>query len=96
MRNPEQKMFLSVITQAITDAAYKGYDRYDIYNKDAASTWLVGNSKDFRLICQLADIDPDYAYHKFSKAIKNDITMMTRNHYKKQKHSGRYRLTFND
>ena len=31
MRNPEQKMFLSVITQAITDAAYKGQDRYDIY-----------------------------------------------------------------
>ena len=96
MRNPEQKMFLSVITQAITDAAYKGYDRYDLYHKDAASAWLVGNSKDFRLICQLADIDPDYAYYKFSKAIKNDITIMTRNHYKKQKHSGRYRLTFND
>ena len=65
MRNPEQKMFLSVITQAITDAAYKGYDRYDLYHKDAASAWLTSNSKDFRLICQLADLDPDYAYHKF-------------------------------
>ena len=63
MRNPEQKMFLSVITQAITDAAYKGYDRYDLYHKDAASAWLTSNSKDFRLICQLADLDPDYAYH---------------------------------
>ena len=43
MRNPEQKMFLSVITQAITDAAYKGYDRYDLYHKDVASAWLTSN-----------------------------------------------------
>tara|TARA_R100001440_G_scaffold18164_2_gene30638 strand:- start:1581 stop:1886 length:306 start_codon:yes stop_codon:yes gene_type:complete len=101
MRTPEQRMFLNVITQAIHDAAYKGSDRYYEYHKDQAVAWLTSNSQDFRVICRLADLDPDYTFLKLSKAIKSDIQQLRRNYYKKQKperddRPGRYRLNFND
>ena len=73
MRSPEQRMFLNVITQAVHDAAYKGYDRYYEYHRDQAIAWLTSNSQDFRTICVLADLDPDYTYLKMTKAIKSDI-----------------------
>ena len=99
MRTPEQKMFLNVITQAIHDAAYKGEDRYYSYHRDQARAWLVSNSMDFRVICRLADLDPDYTHLKMSKALKSDIQQLRRNYYKKQKperenRPGRYRLKF--
>ena len=99
MRSPEQKMFLNVITQAIHDAAYKGDDRYYSYHRDQARAWLVSNSMDFRVICRLADLDPDYTHLKMSKALKSDIQQLRRNYYKKQKperenRPGRYRLKF--
>ena len=99
MRTPEQRMFLNVITQAIHDAAYKGEDRYYSYHRDQARAWLVSNSIDFRVICRLADLDPDYTHLKMSKALKSDIQQLRRNYYKKQKperenRPGRYRLKF--
>ena len=99
MRTPEQRMFLNVITQAIHDAAYKGDDRYYSYHRDQARAWLISNSIDFRVICRLADLDPDYTHLKMSKALKSDIQQLRRNYYKKQKperenRPGRYRLKF--
>jgi len=99
MRTPEQRMFLNVITQAIHDAAYKGDDRYYSYHRDQARAWLVSNSIDFRVICRLADLDPDYTHLKMSKALKSDIQQLRKNYYKKQKperenRPGRYRLKF--
>ena len=99
MRTPEQRMFLNVITQAIHDAAYKGDDRYYSYHRDQARAWLISNSIDFRVICRLADLDPDYTHLKMSKALKSGIQQLRRNYYKKQKperenRPGRYRLKF--
>ena len=99
MRSPEQRMFLNVITQAIHDAVYKGDDRYYSYHRDQAIAWLTSNSIDFRVVCRLADLDPDYTHLKMSKALKNDIQQLRRNYYKKQKperenRPGRYRLKF--
>ena len=99
MRSPEQKMFSSVITQAIHDAAYKGTDVYYKKYKNDAILWLTPNSKDFKLICRLADLDPDYAYSKLKKAIKYSLAELKQKHYIKQKPGrsyspGRYRLTF--
>ena len=99
MRTPEQRMFLNVITQAIHDAAYKGDDRYYSYHRDQARAWLVSNSIDFRVICRLADLDPDRTYSKLLKAIKYDISELKDNYYIKQKpereyRPGRYRLKF--
>jgi len=99
MRTPEQRMFLNVITQAIHDAAYKGNDVYYCAYRDQALAWLSGNSFDFRIVCKLADLDPDYVYKKVSKAINMDLYRVRKNHYIKQKpdreyRPGRYRLRF--
>ena len=99
MRTPEQRMFLNVITQAVHDASYNGEERYDVYHRDQAISWLTSNSYDFRLVCKLADLDPDYAFMKFQKAIDSDIYKIRKDHYKKQKPGrknppGRYRLMF--
>ena len=48
-RTPEQRLFLSVIVQAIHDASYKGVDVYYQYYRDQAIAWLTGNSIDFKL-----------------------------------------------
>ena len=99
MRTPEQRMFLNVITQAVHDASYKGEERYDVYHRDQAISWLTSNSYDFRMVCKLADLDPDYAHTKLQKAIDSDIYKIRADHYKKQKPGrknppGRYRLMF--
>lgn len=98
-RTPEQKMFLSVIIQAITDASYKGSDIYTLHHKNAAIVWLTGNSQDFRIVCKLAGLDADYIYKKMIKAIKYDIAEIKTKHYIKKKpdreyRPGRYRLRF--
>ena len=98
-RTPEQRLFLSVIVQAIHDASYKGVDVYYQYYRDQAIAWLTSNSTDFRTVCKLADLDPDRTYQKIAKAIKNDISRVRKNHYIKQKpereyRPGRYRLKF--
>ncbi len=76
-----------------------GGDRYYEYHRDQAVAWLTSNSQDFRVICRLADLDPDYTHLKMSKALKSDIQQLRRNYYKKQKperenRPGRYRLKF--
>ena len=98
MRTPEQRMFLNVITQAVHDASYKGEERYDVYHRDQAISWLTSNSYDFRLVCKLADLDPDYAFMKFQKAIDSDIYKIEKTTIKtkpgRKNPPGRYRLMF--
>lgn len=98
-RTPEQKMFLSVIIQAINDAAYKGTDIYSKHHKNSAIVWLTGNSEDFRIVCRLAGLDADYTHKKLVKAIDYDIVEIKTKHYMKKKpdreyRPGRYRLKF--
>lgn len=95
MRSPEQRMFLNVITQAIHDSKYKGSNRYFLFYKNDAINWLKSNSYDFRLICRLANVDPDYAHVKFTKFIKNNITTISvQKKPDRNYRPGRYRLTF--
>ena len=62
---PEQKLFVAVLTQAVHDA-FKTADKLD---KDSARSWLLGNSKDFRNICEFAGRDPAYVRER----IKNKV-----------------------
>ena len=51
---PEQALWSEVIIIAINDAL-KGHG----WNKEEAIAWFYGNGKDFRFVCDLANIDPD-------------------------------------
>jgi hypothetical protein len=102
-KSSELILFTAVLTQAIHDALYDGMSKYYIQYKIDAIKWLTNNSKDFKLICHYADIDPEYAYEKFTKAMKKDIYQITKEQLKvinfipKRKiyiHSGQYKLKF--
>ena len=102
-KSPELKLFRAIITQAIEDAMYEGLYKYKIIDKREAIAWLTGNSNDFQMICNFADINHEYASMKFAKAMKLDIYNLTDTQHKViQNRSERphkeknYRLTFNE
>ena len=103
-QSPELKLFRAIITRAIEDAMYDGLYKYKILDKREAISWLTSNSIDFKCICNFADIDSEYAFTKFTKAMKLDIYNLTdmqnkivQNKTKRPYVStGKYRLTFND
>ena len=102
-KSPELKLFRAIITQAIEDAMYEGLYKYKIIDKREAIAWLTGNSSDFQMICNFADINHEYASMKFAKAMKLDIYNLTDTQHKViQNRSERphkeknYRLTFNE
>jgi len=102
-KSPEHKLFRAIITQAISDAMYDGLYKYKIIDKREAIAWLTGNSNDFQMICNFADINHEYASMKFAKAMKLDIYTLTdiqnnviQNKSERPHKEKNYRLTFNE
>ena len=62
---PEQKLFVAVLTQAVHDA----FKTADKLSKDTARSWLLGDSRDFKDICEFAGRDPAYVRER----IKNKV-----------------------
>ena len=69
-RSPEFSLWQAVIAQAITDAKYDGLRKHYMDCKRLSISWFSKSSKDFKEVCQYADIDPDYAYKKTQTAIQ--------------------------
>lgn len=62
--SPERAMWRAVISQAVIDASWTRTGKHENpddsrLNRDQARAWLLGNSRDFRHVCYLADLDPD-------------------------------------
>ena len=49
MTNPEERLFMCVITQAFQDATYTGPYRELIQYKRNAKDWFENQSRDFRI-----------------------------------------------
>ena len=104
MKSPELILFRSIINQALHDATYDGVYKYHIIDKRNAIAWLIGNSQDFQTICSWAEIDSGRACRKFNESMKEPIYALREDQkevlYKPrkeyEKHSGKFRLTFND
>jgi len=65
--SPDQRLFMSVVTLALEDASYQGsYIKNIIYKRDAID-WIQYRSNDFKLICMMANMDPDYIYYQAKK-----------------------------
>ena len=58
-RSPEFVLWQAVIAQAITDAKYNGLRKPYLECKRLAIAWFSSYSKDFKEVCQYANIDPD-------------------------------------
>jgi hypothetical protein len=69
-RSPEFCLWQAVIAQAITDAKYDGLRKHYLDCKRLAIVWFSNCSKDFKEVCQYADIDPDFAYKKTQLAME--------------------------
>ena len=76
-RSPEFCLWQAVIAQAITDAKYDGLRKHYLDCKRLAIAWFSNYSKDFKEVCQYADIDPEYAYKKTQIVMQQDSFKFT-------------------
>lgn len=57
----EQKLWQEVVLKAVRDAtADDPQKQEDRHAKRQADAWLRTNSRDFRDVCMMADLDPDF------------------------------------
>ena len=64
--SPEKKLFTAILSQAVHDAFSSHVDKIE---RQAARNFLTRNSKDFRVICEMAGRSPDYVKEKIEKKL---------------------------
>ena len=65
----ETSLWVAVITQAVMDALSRSSNPEHVYYKNEAIRWLTDNSKDFQIVCLLADIDASYVRKQAKRAL---------------------------
>ena len=63
---PEKRLFIAVLSQAVHDAFANHVPRHE---KQQAQAWLLGNSQDFRTICENAGRDSRYVITRIKRKI---------------------------
>ena len=63
---PEKRLFIAVLSQAVHDAFANHVPRHE---KQQAQAWLLGNSQDFRIICENAGRDSKYVITRIKRKI---------------------------
>lgn len=66
----EVALWRAVITQALMDAGSNSNKRSARIEKAQAISWLSGASKDFAIVCSMAEYEPSYVKQKAKEAIK--------------------------
>ena len=70
----ETALWVAVITQAMMDALSRARNSEAMYHKHEAIRWLSDNSKDFRLVCMLAERDPDAIRRQAKRALVSPVS----------------------
>lgn len=65
----EASLWRAVITQALMDAASQSKKLDALRHKEAALTWLKGDTDDYFTVCEHAGLDPDYVREHAAIAI---------------------------
>ena len=63
---PERRLFVAVLSQAVHDAFAEHVPPME---KRQAQAWLMGNSEDFKIICENAGRDAKYVLTKIRRKI---------------------------
>ena len=63
---PEKRLFIAVLSQAVHDAFAVHVPKHE---KQQAQAWLLGNSQDFRIICENAGRDSRYVITRIRRKI---------------------------
>ena len=66
MDGPERRLFIAVLSQAVHDAFSSHVPGLE---KRQAQAWLMGNSADFRIICENAGRESKYVLEKIRRKI---------------------------
>ena len=100
VRQPKQndvRLYQAIIIQAFEDCLYTLGGKNEAYNKKEAHEWFMGNNKDFRQICDLANLDPDHVHYRYKWCLENKVIVFTeiqcywieyKNEYKKYRAVG--------
>lgn len=84
----ETCLWRAVITQACVDATTRSQKDENIKIKKDALAWLSKQGEDFDLVCELANLDPDYVYERLTlslQKIRKEEQPMRRLCYTQQK-----------
>ena len=66
MDGPERRLFIAVLSQAVHDAFSSHVPGLE---KRQAQAWLMGNSEDFKIICENAGRESKYVLEKIRRKI---------------------------
>ena len=81
-KSSEEKLFMMVISQAFTDAMYKGPYRDLLLLKRDAIDWFQNNTIDFQTICSLASYEVHTITKAFKQAKENSLIQYTEYQYR--------------
>lgn len=64
----EQELWQSVVVTAFMDATRpNSANRDDMRARSDADRWIRGNGRDFRQVCSMAGMDPDFLHQAYIK-----------------------------
>ena len=65
-----RELWRTVVSQAIRDALSTADDYKAIYNRATARAWFDSDSRDFREVCEMAELDPVHVKQSMADAIR--------------------------
>ncbi|MAZ72429.1 MAG: hypothetical protein CMC70_04710 [Flavobacteriaceae bacterium] len=67
---PEEKLWRSVVVNALEDTMLLHSDRKASLDKISAHNWILKRKKDFDLVCYYGQLDPDDIMESYIKALR--------------------------
>ena len=95
----EEGLITAILTQAVEDAKYTGFNKHDLKHKIEAINWIMSNDPQFNYYCKVINIEPSYIKNKIKTYNDTRITsqqkvllkpivesMLKQNNYKEINH----------
>ena len=74
MLKGEEGFITAILTQAVEDAKYVGYNKQDIKYKMEAINWIMNSDSQFTYYCKLINIEPSYIQNKIKRYKETGFT----------------------
>ena len=70
----EEGLITAILTQAVEDAKYTGFNKHDLKHKIEAINWIMSNDPQFNYYCKVINIEPSYIQNKIKTYNDTRIT----------------------
>ena len=70
----EEGLVTAILTQAVEDAKYTGFNKHDLKHKIEAINWIMSNDPQFNYYCKVINIEPSYIKNKIKTYNDTRIT----------------------